>query len=77
MSENLKHQFVTFVTEGRKVGSGSIHKDEGLIIRQSEGIKDGMEITVLDQDLQIVAVGILVDSGVIGGARLLPIVNKK
>lgn len=71
MSENLKYSSVTFVAEGRVVGRGSIHQDNGLIIRQSEGIHDGMEITVLDESLEIIAVGILADSGMIGGAKLV------
>jgi len=73
MSENLKYQYVTFVSDGKQVGSGSIYKDDGLIIRQSEGIKDGMEITVLGEQGEILAIGILADSGVFGGARLKPI----
>ena len=72
MSQRVKErQPVSFRVKGEKIGDGDLYPDGSLIIRHETGIRDGMEIEVVDSEGQILAIGVLADAGVIGGAKLI------
>ena len=72
MSNNHREQSpVTFFINDQQIGDGDLFPDGSLIIRHESGIKDGMELQVVDAQGQLLVIGILTNAGVVGGAKLL------